>query len=176
MTILSDVDLRAALDAGTIVVRPLAHGAVRPASVDLRLGPILTIPDPNEPNGWRVHDLRTAPYRLYQGSFVLGHTLEWIEVPPTLAGVLAGKSSRAREGWVLENAGYVDPGWHGELTVELTNLAPGHVLAMVGMLIGQIRFETLSSPCQKPYGSDASSRYQGSQGPVLSRAAVGGAS
>lgn len=168
--ILSDVDITAALDADEVVIRPLGPDAVRPASVDLRLGPILSIPDPNEPDGWRTHDLRTAPFRLYHGSFVLGHTLEWIEVPPTLAGVLAGKSSRAREGWVLENAGYVDPGWKGELTLELANLAHGYVMATLGMQIGQIRFETLSSPCARPYGSDASSHYQNSRGAVPSRA------
>ncbi len=173
MSVLSDADIRAALASGHLVVTPLAEQAIRPASVDLRLGPLLTIPDPNSEDGWRTHDLREAPYRLYQGGFVLGHTLEWIEVPNTLAGVLAGKSSRAREGWVLENAGWVDPGWKGELTLELSNLAPGHVMAIVSMLIGQIRLEMLTSPCEQPYGSDQTSRYQGSRGPVPSRAVRG---
>lgn len=169
--ILPDALIRDRIDSGDIVITPLGENAVRPASVDLRLGALLTIPDPNSPDGWRTHDLREAPYRLYQGGFVLGHTLEWIEVPDTLAGVLAGKSSRAREGWVLENAGYVDPGWKGELTVELANLAPGYVLAELGKPIGQIRFEMLLVACERPYGhADLRSSYQNSRGPVMSRA------
>lgn len=172
--ILSDLNIRAALEEGRLVVIPLAPDAIRPASIDLRLGPLLTIPDPNSEDGWRTHDLREAPYRLYRGSFILGHTLEWIEVPDDLAGVLAGKSSRAREGLLVESAGYVDPGWKGELTLEMLNLAPIVCILSVGLLIAQIRFETLMTPAERLYGHpDLHSHYQGSRGAVPSRAAVG---
>lgn len=174
--ILADRNLRAALEEGSLIVTPLATDAIRPASIDLRLGPLLTIPDPNSTDGWRVHDLRESPYRLYPSGFLLGHTLEWVEIPPDLAGILAGKSSRAREGLIVESAGYVDSGWKGELTLEIGTLHPDGNWLMVGMLIAQIRLEQLLSPCEKPYGSDATSRYQGSRGPVASRGVVGRAS
>ena len=171
MTILSDRDIRAYLAGGVLHIDPLGPEAIRPASVDLRLGPALLI---DTPDGHRTHHLiDDGPYRLHRPDFVLGATLERITIPNTLAGVLAGKSSRAREGLVLESAGYCDPGWDGALTVELTNLSPRPVVLTVGMWIGQIRFETLLSRCSRPYGSDASSHYQFSTGPVESRGAVG---
>lgn len=167
--ILPDSILREYLADGRLVVRPLGEDVVRPASIDLRLGALLTIADANAPDGWRVHDLREAPYRLMPGAFVLGHTLEWVEIPDFLAGVLAGKSSRAREGIQVEAAGYCDPGWQGELTVEIAMFRPGCALLTLGMSICQLRVEMLLTACERPYGSDATSHYQGSHGPVPSR-------
>lgn len=176
MTVLSDRDIRAALADGRIVVRPLAEGAIQPSSIDLRLGNEVRFATTG--GGWRTHNLvEDGPIRMYQGGFVLGATLEWIEVTDTLVGVLVGKSSRAREGFVVEAAGYCDPGWRGRLTLELSNRAPEPLWLMPGMLIAQIRFEMLSSPCERPYGSPGlASRYQNSEGPVESRAVVGGPS
>src|SRR5436190_19045643 len=125
MTILSDRDIRSYMADGLLNVVPLTENSVRPSSVDLRLGALVTIADPNEPDGWRVHDLRDRPFRLYHGAFVLAHTLERVTLSDRVAGVLAGKSSRAREGIQVEAAGYVDPGWDGELTIEVTRLRPG---------------------------------------------------
>lgn len=173
MTILSDRDLRAALDAGIVEVTPLGDGAIRSSSIDLRLGPVLRIDDPNEPDGWRVHDLREAPFRLYPGTFVLGATLERVRLADTVCADLKGKSSRAREGLVLENAGFVDSGWDGELTTEMVMLRRRELLLTVGMWIGQLRVYRLSSQCAHPYGSDATSHYQGSRGPVPSRTGGG---
>lgn len=170
--ILSDRDLRAYLADGIIEITPLADDAIRMASVDLRLGPVLMVEDLNEPTGWRTYDLREGPYRLYQGDFVLAATLERVRIGNTLAGILAGKSSRAREGIQVEAAGYVDPGWDGELTMEVTRFRRGMSTLTLGMKICQIRFETLLSPCERPYGSDGTSHYQGSRGPVPSRAEV----
>lgn len=168
--ILSDADIKAHMLAGDILVTPLGTDAVRPASVDLRLGPVIKIEDDNEPDGWRVHDLRAqGPYRLHRGVFVLGATLERVFLAPEIAADIKGKSSRAREGLVLENAGFVDPGWDGELTTEMVMLRQGYLRLEVGMKIGQIRFYRLSSPSERPYGSDGSSHYQGSRGPVASR-------
>lgn len=171
--ILPDFVIRARIADGTLGVTPLAEGAVRPASVDLRLGPVLKVADPNADGGWRIHDLREqGTFRLYAGAFVLAATLERITLPANVAGILAGKSSRAREGIQVEAAGYVDPGWDGELTFEITRFRPGDPSKLtLGMLIAQIRFEMLLAPCERPYGSDSSSHYQGSIGPVASRVA-----
>jgi dCTP deaminase len=167
--ILPDRVLREYLADGRLVVTPLGEAAVRPASIDLRLGALLMVADVNEPDGYRCHDLRSAPYRLMDGAFVLGHTLEWVEIPPMLAGVLAGKSSRAREGVQVEAAGYVDPGWRGELTVEIAMLRPGVTVLSLGMPICQLRLEMLLVAAETPYGSDGTSHYQASRGPVPSR-------
>lgn len=176
MTILSDTDIRAALYAKRIVVRPLTEDAIQPSSIDLRLRSEVRFSAID--GRWRTHHLvNDGPIRMYQGAFVLGATLEWIEVPNDLVGVLVGKSSRAREGFAVEAAGYVDPGWRGNLTLELSNRSPEPLWLMPGMLIAQIRFEQLSSPCARPYGSvGLNSRYQDSEGPVASRAVVGGPS
>jgi dCTP deaminase len=168
--ILSDRTIREYLEAGTLEITPLVDGTIRPASVDLRLGAWIDIADENEPGGWRHHDLRERPFRLYHGQFVLAATLEAVTLPADLAGILAGKSSRAREGIQVEAAGYVDPGWSGELTIEVTRFRPGTSILTLGMPICQIRFETLTTAAERPYGSDQTSHYQFSRGPVPSRA------
>lgn len=173
MSILSDRTIREYIATGRLDIRPLGDRAIRAGSVDLRLGPLLMIADPNETDGWRAHDLRERPFRLYHGSFVLASTLETVTLPADLAGILAGKSSRAREGIQVEAAGYVDPGWQGELTIEVTRFRPGASLLELGMPICQIRFETLTTPAEHPYGSDATSHYQNSRGPIPSRTAGG---
>lgn len=168
--ILPDALIRDRLAGGGLVITPLGDDAVRPASVDLRLGPVIKVAQLQTGEPWRVYDLRDASYRLSRGDFVLGATLEWVEIPTNLVGVLAGKSSRAREGLIVESAGYVDPGWRGELTLEMTTLAPGVTTLYVGMPICQIRFEMLLVPAERPYGSDGTSHYQSSRGPVESHA------
>lgn len=168
--ILPDHQIRLWIERGDIVVRPLAEGAIQPASVDLRLGPVLRIA---ESHGHRVHDLQEhGPLYFDRGMFVLAHTLEWIEVPDNMAGILAGKSTRARQGIVLESAGYVDPGWRGELTLELFNLSPSPVRLVHGMTIGQIRFEYLIATCDRPYGAERGNHYQDSHGPIAARIEV----
>lgn len=174
MSVLSDASIRAALADGTLAIHPLGEDAIRPASVDLRLGALLTIADPNEPDGWRVHDLREMSYRLFRGVFVLGHTLETVTISDSLVGVLAGKSSRAREGLIVESAGFVDSGWSGELTMEMATLHPAGNRLVLGQPICQIHFSTLTTLCERPYGhADLKSHYQGSTGPVPSRACGG---
>lgn len=170
MTILSDRDIHDRQVTDTLIT-PLGDGCLQPSSVDLRLGPKLLIATPD---GFREHHLSDdGPYRLHQHTFLLAATLEWVEVPSDLVGVLVGKSSRAREGIQVEAAGFVDSGWRGNLTLEITNLSPMKVELQLGMKIAQIRFEMLSSPSLLPYGSDGlGSHYQGSRGPVESRARV----
>lgn len=177
--ILSDHDILDRLNLGgarqdELVITPLGDGAIQPSSVDLRLGPKLLIATPD---GFREHHLSDdGPYRLHQHTFLLAATLEWVEIPADLVGVLVGKSSRAREGIQVEAAGYVDPGWKGNLTLEIVMLSPQPTWLLLGQRIAQIRFETLSSPCLAPYGSEGVGRYQNSHGPVQSRAVVGRAS
>jgi dCTP deaminase len=171
--LLPDHLIRDYLANGTIDITPFDPAAVRPASVDLRLGPVLKIEDRNVEGGWREHDLRDSnDYRLYHGDFVLAATLERVTLPDTLAGILAGKSSRAREGIQIEAAGYVDPGFDGELTLEVTRFRRGESRLTLGMPICQIRFEMLLAPAETPYGSDRTSHYQHSIGPVTSRTEV----
>lgn len=168
MTILADVAIRAALESGRVMIRPLGEDAVQPGSVDLRLGPVLKIA---QYRGHRLHHLiDDGPYWLSQFTFVLGATLEWVEVHEDLSGILAGKSTRARQGVILENAGFVDAGWRGELTLEMFALSPAPVLLTHGMKIGQIRFEQMTSRAERPYGCDGlGSHYQGSHGPEVAR-------
>ena len=169
--LLCDRDLIALLRTGDLVVRPLGPDAMQPASIDVRLGRKLLVTTPWGDMG-REYDLITeGAFMLQEGYFVLGATLEWIEIPPTHAGIIVGKSSRAREGLVIEDAGYIDPGWKGEITLELSNRSPVPFRLEYEMPIGQLRIEMLSGRAIRPYGSDGlGSHYQGSAGPIPSRA------
>lgn len=168
--ILSDRSISARLGAG-LEIHPLAAGALQPASVDLRLGPALLVTHADEVT---VHDLRDdGPFRMERHHFILGATLEYLRLPDDLAGVLAGKSSLARLGLQIHAAGFVDPGWHGDLTLEIVTFSPRPVYLTLGMPIAQIAFEVLDQPAARPYGSPGlGSKYQGSRGPVLSRLAA----
>lgn len=172
MTALSDRDLTWALAEGGLVVRPLGMHAMQPNSIDLRLDPNIKIATPD---GFRDHHLSDAgPIRMHQGVFVLGATLEWVEIPNGYVGFLDGKSSRAREGIQVHSAGLVDSGWKGQLTLEITMLAPlPKVWLMAGMGITQLRIETTNTLSLRPYGSEGVGRYQGATGPVESRGVVG---
>ena len=169
--ILPDVLLREYLDSRLLVVDPLAETAVQPNSIDVRLGPELLV---GTPDGWREHHLiDNGPLRLHQGAFILGSTLEWVELPNTMTAVLAGKSSTARRGIQVESAGLVDAGWKGQLTLEIVMLAPVPDFLTVGMPIGQLYVHMLLTACERPYGSPGlNSRYQHSHGPVPARNGV----
>lgn len=175
MSVLSDTDLTRAIERGTLVVRPLGAKAVQPNSVDLRLAPDVLIATPD---GFRPHHLSDdGPLRMERGLFVLGATLEWVEIANGLVGHLWGKSSRAREGLQIHAAGLVDSGWKGQLTLEITMLAPlPRVWLMAGMQIAQLEVVQCSSDCVQLYGSEGVGRYQNSRGPVESRGVVRGAS
>jgi len=102
---------------------------------------------------------------------VLGQSLEWVELPDDLVGILNGKSSLGRLGLLIHStAGYVDPGWKGNLTLELSNVANLPIALYRGMKIGQISFDRMSSPVERPYGSrELGSRYQGQSTPTASQ-------
>ena len=184
--VLSDRDIRRELAAKRLRIEPLGDSAVQPASVDMRLGrQLLVFQNHLEPYIDVKQDLahltapveidEVNPFVLHPGEFVLGMTLEYVELPDDLVGRLDGKSSLGRLGLVVHStAGFVDPGWRGNLTLELSNLATLPILLYSGMKASQISFMRLTSPAEQPYGSKGlGSKYQGQLGPTASRFFMG---
>jgi dCTP deaminase len=180
--VLSDSDIKTAIEKGEIIIDPLDDSAIQPASVDLRLGSELRVFDNHKfpvidpmkpmPDLTRMVEIdELIPFVLHPGEFVLGVTMENIIVPNNIVARLDGKSSLGRLGLVVHStAGFVDPGWSGRLTLELSNLANLPIYLYSGMKVSQISFMKLTSPSRKPYGSKGlGSKYQGQQGPVPSQ-------
>jgi len=180
--VLSDHDIREVLEAGALVVEPLGEDALQPASLDIRLDrefrvfrnhresfidPRMPVEDLTEVE--RVED--DEAFVLHPGEFVLGSTLERVAVPSNLVARVEGKSSLGRLGLLVHaTAGYVDPGWDGHLTMELSNVANLPIKLYYGMKIGQLSFLELKTPADRPYGSAGlGSKYQGQTGPTASR-------
>jgi len=165
MSVLSDRDIRAELDAGRVVIRPYDAADLQPSSVDLHLDRSFRVFRNNRYPYIDVRELQPdltelltiaddEPFILHPGEFVLGQTLEWVELPDDLVARLEGKSSLGRLGLLIHStAGYVDPGWKGTLTLELSNVANLPITLYQGMKIGQISFFRMSSPVERPYGS-----------------------
>ena len=181
MSVLSDRDIRAAIDAGRIVVRPYDPADLQPSSIDLHLDrsfrvfrnnryPFIDVREvqPDLTEMLRIEN--DEPFILHPGEFVLGQTLEWVELPDDLVARLEGKSSLGRLGLLIHStAGYVDPGWKGTLTLELSNVANLPIALYFGMKIGQISFFEMSSAVDRPYGSaELGSKYQGQSEPTAS--------
>lgn len=181
--ILSDRDLQAALSIGSIVVDPLDVGAIQPASIDLRLGrefatfsrnpagfgpqPMIQI-DPFGPER-TTHEftkLRAECYSIYPGEFILAHTLERVEIGAEYVARIEGRSTLGRLGLIVHaTAGFVDPGWKGELTLEMYNASPNKILLRYGMPIAQLAVELLSGAAERPYGHPSRrSKYQEQRG------------
>ena len=180
--ILSDVDIRKEIAAGRIEIDPFDEDCVQPASVDLRVDsrfrvfansryPFIDVrrdmPDLTE----LVEVEGDEPFILHPGEFVLGSTFERVRLPVDTVARLEGKSSLGRLGLLIHStAGYVDPGWDGYLTLELSNVANLPIAIYPRMKIGQISFFRLSTPAEAPYGSsERRSKYQGQRGPTASR-------
>lgn len=183
--LLSDRDLTAALKAGTLTVDPYTPTLLQPASIDVRLSRLFRVFDnhtgthidpatPSEPLTRLVHADGDG-FILHPGEFVLGATMETIGVGPELAARLEGKSSLGRLGLLVHStAGFIDPGFEGHITLELSNVATLPIRLHPGMRIGQLCVMALSSPALHPYGSPGlGSRYQGQQGPTASAAHEG---
>jgi dCTP deaminase len=181
MSVLSDRDIRAAIEAGEVRVDPYDPRDLQPSSVDLHLDRSFRVfrnnryayidvrtPQPDLTELLRVDD--DEPFILHPGEFVLGQTVEWVELPNDLVARLEGKSSLGRLGLLIHStAGYVDPGWKGNLTLELSNVANLPIALYYGMRIGQISFFRMSSPVDRPYGSASlGSKYQGQSEPTAS--------
>ena len=180
--ILSDRSIREALEAGTIVIDPLLEGGIQPSSVDLRIDryfrvfrndttPFIDPKQAQEDLTELVEVDEGKAFILHPGEFVLASTLERVRLPDDVAARLEGKSSLGRLGLLTHStAGFVDAGWDGHLTLELSNVANLPIAIYPGMRIGQISFLQMTSAAEAPYGSDAArSKYQGQRGPTPSR-------
>ena len=179
--VLSDRDIRAEVKAGRIVIDPFIPEAVQPSSVDLHLDrrfrvfrnsryPFIDVREPQPELTELVEIVGDEPFILHPGEFVLGSTLERVGLPDDLVARLDGKSSLGRLGLLIHStAGFVDPGWEGNLTLELSNVANLPITLYDGMKIGQISFQRLSSPVEVGYGdARIGSKYRGQRDPTAS--------
>ncbi|TKR23407.1 dCTP deaminase [Cellulomonas hominis] len=180
--LLSDRDITAELDSGRVVLDPYDPAMVQPSSVDVRLDRFFRLfdnhkyavidPAQDQPDLTRLVEVDgDEPFVLHPGEFVLGSTFEQVTLPDDIAARLEGKSSLGRLGLLTHStAGFIDPGFSGHVTLELSNVATLPITLWPGMKIGQMCFFRLSSPALAPYGSGAAgSRYQGQRGPTASR-------
>ena len=180
--ILSDVSIRAAVQAGRIEIDPFDPAMVQPSSIDVRVDRYFRVfenhrypfIDPKRPQPELTKEVSTEvdhPFILHPGEFVLGSTLEVVRLGTAIVARLEGKSSLGRLGLLIHStAGFVDPGFEGHLTLELSNVATLPIAIYPGMKIGQLSFYQLTTPAEAPYGSEAAgSKYQGQRGPTPSR-------
>jgi dCTP deaminase len=179
--VLSDRTIARLLDEGQIEIEPYDPSLLQPSSVDVRVDRLFRVFRNNRASYIDVkkeQDLTELveidgddPFILHPGEFVLGSTLERVRLPDDLVARLEGKSSLGRLGLLIHStAGFVDPGFDGHVTLELSNVANLPITLYYGMKIGQISFMQLSEPAANPYGSGAlGSKYQGQRGPTPSR-------
>ena len=180
--ILSDRTIRDAIESGRIVIDPFDPAKVQPSSVDLTLDRFFRVfrnhtrgvIDVKERMDDLTEEVEIAPdgvFLLHPGEFVLGATAESVTLPADLVGRIEGKSSLGRLGLLIHTtAGFVDAGFQGYLTLELSNVATLPITLYPGMKIGQISFLQMTSPADVPYGSGAlGSKYRGQQGPTPSQ-------
>ncbi|WP_236790573.1 dCTP deaminase [Amycolatopsis sp. GM8] len=181
--LLSDRDLRKEVEAGRLGIEPFDPAMVQPSSIDVRLDRFFRVfnnsqythIDPSKQQDELtslVEKKGDDPFVLHPGEFVLASTFELVTVPDDLAGRLEGKSSLGRLGLLTHStAGFIDPGFSGHITLELSNVANLPITLWPGMKIGQLCLFRLTSAAEFPYGSaQVGSRYQGQRGPTPSRA------
>jgi dCTP deaminase len=174
--VLSDRTIREYLESGRLVIDPYDPALVQPSSVDVRVSPefrvfqnnrqpFIDVRRPSQDLTDVVQMSNDEPFILHPGEFVLGSTLERVAIPDDLVARLEGKSSLGRLGLLIHStAGYIDPGWDGQITLELSNVARLPITIYPGMPIGQISFLTLTTPVDRPYRG----KYQGQVGPTAS--------
>ena len=180
--VLSDRTIREEIKKGRIVISPLGEGCIQPASVDVHLDskilvfrnsrrPYIDVKESQDGLTDMVEIDDPNPFMLHPGEFVLGSTLENIELPDDLVARLEGKSSLGRLGLLIHStAGYIDPGWKGNLTLELSNVSNLPVTLYSGMKIGQISYVRLTTAAENLYGSsELGSKYQGQELPTASK-------
>ncbi|MBA2348957.1 MAG: dCTP deaminase [Solirubrobacterales bacterium] len=173
-SVLSDGTIRRLVDEDRVRIRPWDPGLVQPASVDLRLGssfrvfhnhraPVIDLADPPTNLTEHVEVAKGDSFVIHPGEFVLGRTEEWVELPADIVARIEGKSSLGRLGLIVHaTAGFVDPGWKGTLTLEITNLTRVPIILWPGKPIAQLSFMTLDAPAERPYGHpDLGSHYAG---------------
>jgi dCTP deaminase len=180
--VLSDATIARALEEGRIEIDPYDPALLQPSSVDVRVDRLFRV---FHNNRYPYIDVKVEqseltelveaddghPFVLHPGEFVLGSTLERVRLSDDLVARLEGKSSLGRLGLLIHStAGFIDPGWDGHVTLELSNVANLPITIYFGMKIGQISFMQLSEPAETPYGSsELGSKYQGQKGPTPSR-------
>ena len=182
IVLLSDRDLRIEIESGRVRVEPFEEAMIQPSSVDVRLDRFFrvfenhkySVIDPSIEQGELTREVEVGAkefFILHPGEFVLASTYEVITLPDDIAGRLEGKSSLGRLGLLTHStAGFIDPGFSGHITLELSNVANLPVKLFPGMKIGQLCLIKLTSPAEHPYGSALyGSRYQGQRGPTPSR-------
>lgn len=180
--VLSDRTIREQFSAGRIVIEPLDFNDIQPSSVDLHLGDDFQVfrnsrypyIDPAREQVGLMEGVVASveePFVLHPGEFALGTTVERIGLPDDIVGRLEGKSSLGRLGLLIHStAGYVDPGWQGRLTLELSNVANLPIVLTPGMKIGQISFSEMTTAVERPYGHpELGSKYQGQSGATPSK-------
>ncbi|KAF0209080.1 MAG: dCTP deaminase [Actinomycetota bacterium] len=180
--VLSDRSIKEQMMAGRIRIDPFDPEDIQPSSVDLHLAARFQVfrnsrypyIDPSRQQVGLMELVEATaedPFVLHPGEFVLGATIERIILPDDIVGRLEGKSSLGRLGLLIHStAGYVDPGWDGTLTLELSNVANLPIVLTPGMAIGQISFSQMTTPVDRPYGTPGlGSRYQGQVDPTSSR-------
>jgi dCTP deaminase len=173
-SVLSDGTIARLVHEGRIRIEPWDDSLVQPASIDLRLGDTFRVfhnhrasaIDLRDPPHNLTEEVRVEPdepFVIHPGEFVLGRTLEWVELPEDIVARIEGKSSLGRLGLIVHaTAGFCDPGWKGTLTLELANLTRIPIRLYAGLLIAQLSFMTLDAPALRPYGHEQlGSHYQG---------------
>jgi dCTP deaminase len=180
--LLSDHSIKEELANKTIAIKPFFPECVQPSSIDVHLDSRFLLFDKTK---YASIDVRKKmdglmkeimikedePFILHPGEFILGSTLEWLKLPGNIAARIEGKSSLGRLGLLIHStAGFVDPGWEGNLTLELSNVSPIPITLYYKMKIGQISFERMTTEVDNPYGSSKlGSHYQGQTKPVASK-------
>jgi dCTP deaminase len=175
--VLSDRTIREQLATGRLVIDPFDDALLQPSSVDVRVAgefrvfhnnrqPFIDVRRPSEDLTDLVEITGDEPFILHPGEFVLGSTVERVVIPDDLVARLEGKSSLGRLGLLIHStAGYIDPGWDGHITLELSNVARLPITIYKDMKIGQLSFLQLTTPVDTPYRG----KYQGQRGPTASR-------
>jgi dCTP deaminase len=180
--ILSDGTIRRLLAEGRIEVDPFDDALLQPSSIDVRVDrffrvfhnarhPYIDVKEPQDDLTELVEIQDDAPFILHPGEFVLASTLERVRLPDDVVARLEGKSSLGRLGLLIHStAGFIDPGWDGHVTLELSNVANLPITIYYAMRIGQLSFMQLTEPAETPYGDRSlGSKYQGQRGPTPSR-------
>lgn len=179
--LLSDVDIAAEMKTGDLVIDPFDPDLIQPASIDVRLDRHFRVftthrythidPALNQTGLTTPVEVSADGFVLHPGQFALASTFETVRVGTHLAARLEGKSGLGRLGLVVHaTAGFIDPGFAGQVTLELSNVAPLPIRLHVGMRIGQLCILRMSSPTTRPYGTGGRGQYQNQRGPVPSRA------
>jgi dCTP deaminase len=186
MAILSDQDIKKCLEEGKITIKPLEdpERQIQPSSVDLRIGkefkgfriirkPCIDPLDPSDLDSYMesFHLKKGEPFIIHPGEFALATTYETVELPDDLVARVEGRSSMGRLGITMHvTAGYIDPGFRGKITLEISNIGKMPVALYSGQRVCQIVFETMTSPSKKPYGHpDRDSKYMDQDRPATSK-------